>query len=79
MHNLLRTHHQRLPMDRRCFEAAHLKYACLKMAVQYPDAIPSANVQVESCIFDTLNEITPALFQSFEARYAGVFVITPYC
>ena len=50
-------------MDRQRFEAAHLKYACLKMAMQYPDAIPSARVKVESCIFDTLNEITPALFQ----------------
>ena len=37
---VLRAHQQRQQMDRRRFEAAHLKYACLQMAVRYPKVFP---------------------------------------
>ena len=69
---VFRAHQQRQQMDRRRFEAAHLKYACLQMAARYPDAISSAHVKVETCVTDTLNEITPPLFGCFETRYAGM-------
>ena len=58
-------------MDRRRFEAAHLKYACLSLAEQYPEAVNFSSVQVEADIKHMLNTITPALFKSFEARYSG--------
>lgn len=59
-------------MDRRRFEAAHLKYACLQMAAQYPDAISLSSVRVEGDVTNTLSELTPSLFCCFEARYAGL-------
>ena len=56
-------------MDRRRFQAAHLKYACIQMTARYPDAITSRSIAIET---DTLDTITPALFGKFEARYAGL-------
>ena len=64
-------HQQRHEMDRRRFESAHLKYACLQMAAQYPEAINTSCVGVEGDVTHTLNNITPILFSCFEARYAG--------
>lgn len=70
-------HLQRQEMDRRRFEAAHLKYACLQMASRYPNAISISHVKVEGDVTDTLREITPSLFHCFETRYAGwsVYII----
>ena len=68
-------HPQRQEMDRRRFEAAHLKYACLKMAAQYPMAINISYIGVEADISDPLNKITPILFQCFESKYAGMFIL----
>ena len=68
-----RAHEERQQMDRRRFEAAHMKYACLCMAAQYPEA--KIRVTVESCVMDTLHKITPALFCSFEAKYAGICIV----
>lgn len=45
-------------MDRRRFEAAHLKYAALKMAANYSEAIPSGNITVETDVMVTLQKIT---------------------
>lgn len=59
-------------MDRRRFEAAHLKYASLQMATWYPEATSYNQITFEGDVKDTLNEIMPALC-SFEARYAGLY------
>ena len=72
IHCILRAHQERQQMDRRRFEAAHLKYASLQMAARYPAVFSSTSIKVESCISDTLKEITPALFKAFETRYAGL-------
>ena len=68
---LLSAHNKRRQMDRRRFEAAHLKYASLKMVSWYPDTTSYNCVKFEGDVTDTLNEITPPLFSSFEANYAG--------
>ena len=47
-------HEQRQEMDRRRLEAAHLKYACLKMAAQYPERINISCVRVEGDVTTTL-------------------------
>ena len=60
-------------MDRRRFEAAHLKYASLKMVSWYPEATSYSSVKFEGDVTDTLNEITHTLFLSFEANYAGQY------
>ena len=47
-------------MDRRRFEAAHLKYACLQTAICYPEVLSSeSKLSFKADIMDTLNEITP--------------------
>lgn len=66
-------------MDRQRFEAAHLKYACLRVVAQYPEAISLKSVKFKSDVSVTLYEITPALFSCFEARYAGTSVCTYIC
>ena len=63
---------KRQQMDRRRFEAAHLKYASLKMATWYPEAISHCSIKFEGKVTDTLKDITPAMFHSFESRYAGM-------
>ena len=60
-------------MDRRRFQTAHLKYACLQMVARYPDDININCVRVDGDTTETLNGITPTLFRCFEARYAGWF------
>ena len=67
-----RAHQQRQEIDRRRFEAAHLKYACLQMAVRYPDAITTNSILVEGDVTRTINEITPPVFKQFEAKYSGM-------
>ena len=60
---------QRLELDRRRLEAAHIKYACLQVVNTYPTAFK--NFEFKDDIMDTLNQVTPVFFQCFEARYAG--------
>lgn len=62
-------------MDRRRLETAHLKYACLKMAAHFSETINISCIGVEGDVINTLKEITPVLFQSFEAKYAGWFIL----
>lgn len=70
--HIFRAHPQRQEMDRRRLEAAHLKYACLRVAAQYPEAISLKSIKFED-VMETLCEITPTLFSCFEARYAGMY------
>ena len=67
-----RAHKQRQEMDRRRFEEAHLKYACLRLAGQYPEAINEEHVTLQADVKDTLEKVTPALFRAFETRYGGL-------
>ena len=59
-------------MDRRRFEAAHLKYAALRLAVRYPEAFHQRGVTVDVEVRDMLQEITPSLYDAFQAKYAGL-------
>lgn len=68
---LLRAHPDREQMDRRRFESAHLKYACLQMAAKYPEAFSTKYIRVDCCVSHTFDEITPLLFKCFETQYAG--------
>ena len=60
---------QRQSMDRRRLEAAHIKYACLKMVGFYPEGFK--DFKFEGDITDTLDKITPLLFKFFEQTYSG--------
>ena len=53
-------------------EAAHLKYAALRLAVSYPEAFRQRGVTVEVEVGDMLQEITPSLYDAFQAKYAGL-------
>lgn len=64
-------HKKRQQMDRRRFEAAHLKYASLQMASWYPQTNIHGSIKFEGDVLESLYEITPALFDSFETKYAG--------
>ena len=61
-------------MDRRRFEAAHLKYAILQFAASYPEVIPPGSLTVHCDIGDTLMLVTPLLYNAFRARYAGMYM-----
>ena len=68
---ICRAQPERQQLDRRRFETAHFKYACLQLASRYPEAIRPEAVAFEADITSTLKEITPPLFRMFEAKYAG--------
>lgn len=72
LHKSFRAHPQRQEMDRRRFEVAHLKYACLRVAAQYPDAISLRFIKFKGDAMETLCEIAPIFFSCFEAKYAGI-------
>lgn len=64
-------------MDRRRFEAAHLKYAALQFAASYPDVIPPGSLTVHCDIRDSLMLVTPLIYDAFKAKYAGM-CLSPY-
>ena len=64
-------HFQRQELDRRRFEDAHLKYACLNLVSRYPLAFTFESVEVEADLMSTIEKMTPLLFKTFEAKYAG--------
>jgi len=59
-------------MDRRRLETAHIKYACLMTAASYPEQFKGFSF--EGDIKDTLEKVTPTLFQVFEQTYSGKYV-----
>ena len=69
---LFRAQQERNQMDRCRFEAAHLKYAALCLAVRYPEAFHQRGVTVDVEVRDMLQEITPSLYDAFQAKYAGL-------
>lgn len=58
-------------MDRRRFEAAHLKYAVLKTASHFKQQFQCENLPIYSDVAQTLQEVTPKLFQPFQDRYGS--------
>ena len=69
-------HTERLEMDRRQFEEGNLKYACLQMAAHYPEVVNFASISKETNIKGFLENITPALFSAFEAKYGGLYILS---
>lgn len=63
---------QRQSMDRRRFEAAPLKYACLRVVNLYPKFLSLDAICFDGDINTTMEVITPLLFCGFEAKYAGL-------
>ena len=62
----------RLQLDRRRLEAAHLRYAVLNISSQFNLFTGDhAHITLESDIYQTLKEFTPAFFKAFTSKYAG--------
>ena len=61
---------QRIRLDRRRFESAHLKYAMLKLQKQYP-TLSALQIPVTADIKDTMLNFTPKFYQAFCAHYSG--------
>ena len=64
---------KRQSLDRRRFEAAHLRYAVLKVAASYPELMGTQGLLVYPDVEKTLQIITPALYSSFQARFSGKY------
>ena len=63
----------RLRLDRRRFEAAHLKYAILTTQSRYPQ-IAAGSITMNTDISATLEVITPNFYHAFTNRYAGTYL-----
>ncbi len=63
---------QRLKLDRRRLEDAHLKYAMIKVSKRYlPE---STHWTMKSDLFSSLNDFTPTYFNWFTSKYAGNYL-----
>ena len=58
----------RMKLDRRRFEAAHLRYAMLTTMTNYEDI---ERIPMYTDVYESLKIITPAFFESFTKRFAG--------
>lgn len=61
-----------MKMDRRRLEAAHLRFAVLKVGLQYE--LGGLNVHPDNHI--TLADITPRFYSLFRNMYASKYAIT---
>jgi len=60
----------RLKLDRRRLESAHLMYAAMNVAKWYPESF--SGIQFESGNIDkTTDELTPVYHFAFSKEYAG--------
>ena len=59
---------ERLKADRRLLEAAHLKYAILKVMKRYPEMFKHCHLCVKQ--EDTLEKLTSNFYSAFTSRYA---------
>ena len=64
------TLNERIRLDRRCLEVAHLKYAVLATQKCYPD-IAATPIPMHTNIADTLKEFTPQYYDAFQQTYSG--------
>ena len=62
---------ERIKLDRRRFEEAHLRFAVLRVKSSYPDEF-SHNTVLPN-IQETLKEITPKYFQLFRHLYGSMY------
>ena len=68
------TRSDRLKLDRRRFEASHLRYSMLKVMSRYPHMLsPDTDRCIKSNLAETLDAITPHYFVAFSNRYAGKY------
>ena len=58
----------RMKLDRRRFEAAHLRYAMLTTMEIYKDIEP---VPMHTDVYESLRTITPNFYECFTKRFAG--------
>lgn len=63
----------RLKLDRRRLEAAHFKYAMLKVASWYPKDI-DPEITFSPDLKDTLLEFTPVFQHAFHKKYSGIVI-----
>lgn len=63
--------YNRIRLDRRRFEAAHLRYALLQVASRYPLIVPSP-LGMTTDVADILHQVTPAYYEAFTQRYSGM-------
>ena len=61
----------RIKLNRRRLEAAHLKYAVLVTATNYPDLFGLSDVEVYPDVREKLQHITPKYYSGFKSRYLG--------
>jgi len=61
----------RLRMDRRRLECAHIRYAILRTVQWYHDDIQIANITFHSNPTQTLLEFTPIFQKLFHHNYSG--------
>ena len=69
--------HQRIRLDCRRFENAHLKYAVLSIHNHYP-GIASGLIPVHTDIASTLESFTPLFYEAFSQRYSGTLRVYIY-
>ena len=61
---------QRIRLDRRRFESAHLKYAMLSIQKCYP-TLSTLSITVTGEIKETMLSFTPAFYQAFCKKYSS--------
>jgi len=66
---------QRIRLDRRRFESAHLKYAMLNIQRCYP-TLSTLSITVTGEIKETMLSFTPAFYQAFCKEYSSRLLLT---
>lgn len=59
----------RLKLDRRRLEEAHLKFCVLDVYKRYPEAFP--RWVISTSVQQTLEDVTPLYYKAFADKYAG--------
>ena len=62
---------ERLKMDRRRLECAHIRFAILKVARWYPDCFTIENIMFSGNESITLQEFVPLYQKTFHQKYSG--------
>ena len=76
---LFRDLNDRQKLDRRRFEAAHFKYAVLTVFKRYPSLLDGKKPSLYTNMTQTLDEITPLYFKSFQDCYTSMVNIAHFC
>ena len=63
----------RIRLDRRRFEAAHLKYALLMTQKRYA-TIPATGIPMQTELSETLQTFTPLYYEAFTQKYSGMYM-----